>query len=183
MRAEAKFPSCRPGPALALRARRHVVAGDHPRPSSLLDFLHLILSLHTPLLSLSILYPATHIAMARKAAVKYRSLRSNLVHLPLSLYASLAQSQTVHPFSVRFPLTAQRPQGLILHLSPLVPASSSRQTPRPAYLGWSGLAAASSLSGIGGSQIETVEVDPEVALNYGWAEGTIVSSSVRRQLT
>jgi peroxin-1 len=33
--------------------------------------------------------------MARKAAVKYRSLRSNLVHLPLSLYASLAQSQTV----------------------------------------------------------------------------------------
>jgi peroxin-1 len=34
-------------------------------------------------------------AMPRKAAVKYRSLRSNLVHLPLSLYASLAQSQTV----------------------------------------------------------------------------------------
>lgn len=33
--------------------------------------------------------------MARKAAVKYRSLRSNLVNLPLSLYASLAQSQTV----------------------------------------------------------------------------------------
>lgn len=37
------------------------------------------------------------------------------------------------------------------------------------------MAAASSLSGIGGSQLETIEVDPEVALNYGWAEGTIVS--------
>lgn len=35
------------------------------------------------------------LVMPRKAAVKYRSLRSNLVHLPLSLYASLAQSQTV----------------------------------------------------------------------------------------
>lgn len=70
---------------------------------------------------------------------------------------------------------SQRPQSLILHLAPLVPASSSRRPPQPAYLGWSGLAAASSLSGIGGSQLETIEVDPEVALNYGWAEGTIVS--------
>ncbi|BEI91794.1 uncharacterized protein CcaverHIS019_0406140 [Cutaneotrichosporon cavernicola] len=103
--------------------------------------------------------------MARKAAVKYRSLRSNLVHLPLSLYASLAQSQT-------------RPQSLILHLAPLVPASSSRRAPQVAYLGWSGLAAASSLSGIGGSQLETIEVDPEVALNYGWAEGTILEISI-----
>ncbi len=68
----------------------------------------------------------------------------------------------------------QRPQSLILHLAPLVPASSSRRAPQAAYLGWSGLAAASSLSGIGGSQLETLEVDPEVALNYGWAEGTIV---------
>ncbi|GMK53828.1 hypothetical protein CspeluHIS016_0104140 [Cutaneotrichosporon spelunceum] len=103
--------------------------------------------------------------MARKAAVKYRSLRSNLVHLPLSLYASLAQSQT-------------RPQSLILHLAPLVPASSSRRAPQAAYLGWSGLAAASSLSGIGGGQLETIEVDPEVALNYGWAEGTILEISI-----
>jgi peroxin-1 len=33
--------------------------------------------------------------MPKKATVKYRSLWSNLVHLPLSLYASLAQQQAV----------------------------------------------------------------------------------------
>jgi hypothetical protein len=33
--------------------------------------------------------------MPKKAAVRYRSLRSNLVHLPLSLFASLAQQQAV----------------------------------------------------------------------------------------
>lgn len=35
------------------------------------------------------------VEMPKKAAVKYRSLRSNLVHLPLSLFASLAQQQAV----------------------------------------------------------------------------------------
>jgi len=35
--------------------------------------------------------------MGKKASIKYRSLRSNLIHLPLSLYAQLAQSQTVSP--------------------------------------------------------------------------------------
>lgn len=38
-------------------------------------------------------------AMVRKAAVKYRSLRSNLVNLPLSLYAQLVQQQAVSIFS------------------------------------------------------------------------------------
>jgi hypothetical protein len=33
--------------------------------------------------------------MPKKAKVKYKSLRSNLVHLPLSLYASLTQQQIV----------------------------------------------------------------------------------------
>lgn len=33
--------------------------------------------------------------MPKKAKVKFRSLRTNLVHLPLSLYASLTQQQTV----------------------------------------------------------------------------------------
>ncbi|ORY27869.1 P-loop containing nucleoside triphosphate hydrolase protein [Naematelia encephala] len=110
--------------------------------------------------------------MPRKASVKYRSLRSNLVHLPLSLYASLAQQQA-------------RPQGIILHLSPLVsPSSSSSRPPQAAYLGWSGLAAASSLAGVGlvgssrGEGLETVEVDPEVAMGLGWAEGTVLDISV-----
>ncbi|CAD6586363.1 MAG: Peroxisome biosynthesis protein pex1 [Tremellales sp. Tagirdzhanova-0007] len=107
--------------------------------------------------------------MPKKASIKYRSLRSNLVHLPLCLYASLAQKQV-------------RPQSLTLYLSPLIgltPSSSSKR-PQPAFMGWSGLAAASSLAGglagIGREDaVETVEVDPEVAMSLGWAEGTIAS--------
>ncbi|WRT67611.1 uncharacterized protein IL334_004583 [Kwoniella shivajii] len=102
--------------------------------------------------------------MARKAAVKYRSLRSNLVHLPLSLFAQLAQQQA-------------RPQSLILHLLPLSPSSSSSRQPKPAYLGWSGLAASSSLSQAGNG-LESIEIDPEVALSLGWTEGTLVEISV-----
>ncbi|WWC88849.1 uncharacterized protein L201_003764 [Kwoniella dendrophila CBS 6074] len=102
--------------------------------------------------------------MARKAAVKYRSLRSNLVHLPLSLFAQLAQQQA-------------RPQSLILHLSPLSPSSSSSRQPKSAYLGWSGLAASSSLSQAG-EGLESVELDPEVAMSLGWPEGTLVEISI-----
>ncbi|TYJ52064.1 hypothetical protein B9479_007341 [Cryptococcus floricola] len=103
--------------------------------------------------------------MARKATVKYRSLRSNLVNLPLSLYAQLGQQQA-------------RPQGLILHLSPLsVSSSSSSRQPKAAYLGWSGLNAAVSASQLGDG-LESVEVDPEVAMSYGWSEGAILEMSV-----
>jgi len=42
------------------------------------------------------LYSTTYLyKMPKKAKVKYKSLRSNLVHLPLSLYASLTQQQIV----------------------------------------------------------------------------------------
>ncbi|OCF31275.1 hypothetical protein I316_07061 [Kwoniella heveanensis BCC8398] len=104
--------------------------------------------------------------MGRKAAVKYRSLRSNLIHLPLSLFAQLAQQQV-------------RPQSIVLHLSPLSssPSSSTQRQPRPAYLGWSGLAASSSLAQAGGG-VESIEIDPEVALSLGWMEGTLVEISV-----
>ncbi|WVF69277.1 hypothetical protein IAT40_004053 [Kwoniella sp. CBS 6097] len=107
--------------------------------------------------------------MGRKAAVKYRSLRSNLIHLPLSLFAQLAQQQV-------------RPQSIILHLSPLPPtsasaSSSTQRQPRAAYLGWSGLAASSSLAQAGGGA-ENFEIDPEVALSLGWPEGTLVEVSV-----
>ncbi|WWC95916.1 hypothetical protein V866_002783 [Kwoniella sp. B9012] len=103
--------------------------------------------------------------MARRAAVRYRSLRSNLVHLPLSLFAQLAQQQA-------------RPQSLIIHLSPLSSSSSSSsRRPLPAYLGWSGLAAASSLSQAGDG-LESIEVDPEVAMSLGWPEGTLVELSI-----
>ncbi|ORX40268.1 P-loop containing nucleoside triphosphate hydrolase protein [Kockovaella imperatae] len=115
--------------------------------------------------------------MSKRATIKYRSLRSNLVHLPLSLYATLAQQQV-------------RPQGIILHLSPIASSSSSSgRRPQEGYLGWSGLASASSLSsglagignaGAGGREgsIGTIEVDPEVAMDLGWAEGTTVEISI-----
>ncbi|WWC62371.1 uncharacterized protein I303_104967 [Kwoniella dejecticola CBS 10117] len=105
--------------------------------------------------------------MARKAVVKYRSLRSNLVHLPLCIFAQLAQQQA-------------RPQSLIIHLSPLSPSSSSSSSsrpPKPAYLGWSGLAASSSLTQAGDG-VESIELDPEVALSFGWPEGTLVEISI-----
>jgi hypothetical protein len=44
-----------------------------------------------------------------------------------------------------------------------------------AYLGWSGLASASSLSGGMGGE-ETLEIDPEVAMSLGWNEGMLVCS-------
>ncbi|KJE00988.1 peroxin-1 [Cryptococcus gattii NT-10] len=100
--------------------------------------------------------------MVRKAAVKYRSLRSNLVNLPLSLYAQLVQQQA-------------RPQSLILHLSPVLSlsSSSSSRQPKTAYLGWSGLNAAANVSQVGDG-VESVEVDPEVAMSLGWSEGILV---------
>ena len=44
----------------------------------------------------------------------------------------------------------------------------------PVYLGWSGLASASSLAGGMGGE-ETIELDPEVAMSLGWNEGMLVS--------
>jgi len=71
----------------------------------------------------------------------------------------------------------QRPQSIVLHLEPLTP-SSSRAV--PGYLGWSGLAASSSLTaGVGGE--ETLEIDPEVAMGLGWNEGMLVSFVIFNQ--
>ena len=65
----------------------------------------------------------------------------------------------------------QRPQSIVLHLEPLTPSSSRAVA---GHLGWSGLAASSSLTaGVGGE--ETLEIDPEVAMGLGWNEGMLVS--------
>lgn len=70
----------------------------------------------------------------------------------------------------------KRPQSLILHLSPLLSPSfpSSSRQPKTAYLGWSGLNAAANVSQVGDG-VESVEVDPEVAMSLGWSEGILVS--------
>lgn len=74
----------------------------------------------------------------------------------------------------------KRPQSLILHLSPLLSPSfpSSSRQPKTAYLGWSGLNAAANVSQVGDG-VESVEVDPEVAMSLGWNEGILVSFQYR----
>lgn len=53
-------------------------------------------------------------------------------------------------------------------------SSSSSRQPKTAYLGWSGLNAAANVSQVGDG-VESVEVDPEVAMSLGWSEGILVS--------
>jgi peroxin-1 len=125
--------------------------------------------------------------MAKKAAIKYRSLKTNLVHLPLSLYAPLVQQQTVSPLSFQKynanKTQLQRPQSLIINLKhlPTHPSKSPRAT--QVSLGWSGLASASSLEmyGSAGGKVETIEMDPEVASGLGWREGDMVEVGIVRQ--
>ena len=127
---------------------------------------------------------------SKKATVHYRSLRSNLVHLPLSLYSGLVQVGTVSSRSnnreslVKLELTVnsilQRPQSLIIHLT--AQSQISETASKQAYLGWSGLSSASSLSfhqvGEGRKGMETIEMDPEVARGLGWPEGQVVSRCI-----
>lgn len=53
---------------------------------------------------------------------------------------------------------------------------------KQAYLGWSGLSSASSLSiqqaGRGKHGLETVEIDPDVARGLGWEDGETVSNQL-----
>ncbi|KAJ9118613.1 hypothetical protein QFC22_003833 [Naganishia vaughanmartiniae] len=79
-----------------------------------------------------------------------------------------------------------RPQSLIInlkHVNAAIHAKSGGQASTgratQAFLGWSGLASASSLEMYGNAQngkgsTETIEMDPEVAAQLGWAEGDLV---------
>lgn len=103
----------------------------------------------------------------------------------LSFLRSLLRS-FLHPF----PITYQRPQSLIIHLTFLStpgsgrPSSSSSSSSAPARstdIGWSGLASASSLSGFASSSsgnasssADTIELDPDVCFSLGWPEGSLV---------
>ncbi|EPQ54978.1 AAA-domain-containing protein [Gloeophyllum trabeum ATCC 11539] len=97
--------------------------------------------------------------MTRTCAVEYRSLRSSLVNLPISLYGPLLQR-------------GQRPQSVAVHLK------STKQKPAEVYVGWTGLASASSLahfnSASGEGRLETVEIDPQYAQSVGLYKGAVV---------
>lgn len=79
----------------------------------------------------------------------------------------------------------QRPQGLAIHLT-LVTEGKRRvndSSSREAYVGWTGMASASSLAqfnsgGIADKVLETIEIDPQFAEGLGFSEGDVVRVAV-----
>ncbi|KAI0363690.1 AAA-domain-containing protein [Pilatotrama ljubarskyi] len=114
--------------------------------------------------------------MPRRCRIHFVSLRSSLVNLPISLYGPLAERQV-------------RPQSLAVHLT-LV--SGKRGTPkdghkREAYVGWTGMASASSLAHFNSTEagergLETVEIDPQYAEGLGFALGDVVEIGLLHDL-
>ncbi|KAG2125764.1 P-loop containing nucleoside triphosphate hydrolase protein [Suillus clintonianus] len=97
--------------------------------------------------------------MPRRARVHFVSLKSSLVNLPISIYGPLLERQI-------------RPQTLAVHLK------STNGEGREAYVGWTGMASASSLASFnstaGERGIETLEIDPQYASGLGFKEGDVV---------
>ncbi|KAG1750462.1 P-loop containing nucleoside triphosphate hydrolase protein [Suillus paluster] len=97
--------------------------------------------------------------MPRRVKVHFVSLKSSLVNLPISVYGPLLERQI-------------RPQTLAVHLKP------TDGEGREAYVGWTGMASASSLASFnstaGARGIETLEIDPQYAAGLGFKEGDLV---------
>ncbi|KAG2056526.1 AAA-domain-containing protein [Suillus hirtellus] len=97
--------------------------------------------------------------MPRRAKVHFVSLKSSLVNLPISVYGPLLERQI-------------RPQTLAVHLKP------TDGEGREVYVGWTGMASASSLASFnstaGERGIETLEIDPQYAAGLGFKEGDVV---------
>ncbi|KAG2343853.1 AAA-domain-containing protein [Suillus weaverae] len=97
--------------------------------------------------------------MPRRARVHFVSLKSSLVNLPISVYGPLLERQI-------------RPQTLAVHLKP------TDGEGREAYVGWTGMASASSLASFNSTAsergIETLEIDPQYAASLGFKEGDVV---------
>ncbi|KAI0740416.1 AAA-domain-containing protein [Earliella scabrosa] len=117
--------------------------------------------------------------MPRRCRIHFVSLHSSLVNLPISLYGPLVERGI-------------RPQGLAVHLT-LVSGSSKKANSRnapsalEAYVGWTGMASASSLahfnSGDGGERgMETVEIDPQYGEGLGFALGDVVEIGLLHDL-
>ncbi|KAI0665466.1 AAA-domain-containing protein [Trametes maxima] len=113
--------------------------------------------------------------MPRRCRIHFVSLRSSLINLPISLYGPLVERGI-------------RPQSLAVHLT-LVSGKASPQDvqKREAYVGWTGMASASSLahfnSSSGGDKgLETVEIDPQYAEGLGFALGDVVEIGLLHDL-
>lgn len=70
---------------------------------------------------------------------------------------------------------SERPQGLAVHLSLVPPPGRPK---KEAYVGWTGMASASSLAsfnaGDAGESAGTVEIDPQYAMGLGFVQGDMV---------
>ncbi|KAJ6495661.1 P-loop containing nucleoside triphosphate hydrolase protein [Mycena vitilis] len=100
--------------------------------------------------------------MPRRARVHYVSLRSSLVNLPISLYGPLVERSI-------------RPQHLAVHLTLVSPGQAEKLE---VYVGWTGMASASSLAQFNSSDsekgYETIEIDPQYALGLGLKQNDLV---------
>ncbi|KAF7970317.1 hypothetical protein HWV62_24390 [Athelia sp. TMB] len=131
-------------------------------------------------------------AMARRARIHYVSLKSSLVNLPISIYGPLLERQIVcstllNPLfnsSQRF-ISLQRPQNLAVHLT--LPAVNGAPKTE-AYVGWTGMASASSLAHFNSAQadkdkgFETIEIDPQYAMGLGLVQGAVVEIGLLHDL-
>jgi peroxin-1 len=98
--------------------------------------------------------------MPRHATIQLVPLRSSLVNLPISVYGPLLERSV-------------RPQSLGVHLT-----NTSRPS-TPVYVGWTGLASASSLARFSthhgnSASMETIEIDPQYAPALGFSQGDVV---------
>ncbi|KAF7315231.1 putative peroxisomal biogenesis AAA ATPase pex1 [Mycena indigotica] len=95
--------------------------------------------------------------MPRRARVHCVSLRSSLVNLPISLYGPLVERSI-------------RPQHLAVHLT----LENAART--EVFVGWTGMASASSLAQFNSSDpgLETVEIDPQYASSLGLKQNDTV---------
>ncbi|KAG7090976.1 hypothetical protein E1B28_010043 [Marasmius oreades] len=102
--------------------------------------------------------------MPRKARIHFVSLRSSLVHLPISIYGPLLERSI-------------RPQTLAVHLASI--PSDPKSQKHDAFVGWTGMAATSSLAQFnsldsGEKGLETIEIDPQFAMGLGFSQGDVV---------
>jgi len=115
--------------------------------------------------------------MPRHAKIHFVPLRSSLVNLPISIYGPLLQRNAVGT-RLRLPrnsvtyLTLQRPQGLAIQLS--LPEKNIE-----AFVGWTGMASASSLAHFSSASsaekgVETLEIDPQFAQGLGFTPDDVV---------
>ncbi|KAF8170325.1 P-loop containing nucleoside triphosphate hydrolase protein [Mycena galopus ATCC 62051] len=99
--------------------------------------------------------------MPRRARLHFVSLRSSLVNLPISLYGPLVERSI-------------RPQHLAVHLTLVSPGQTEKLE---VYVGWTGMASASSLAqfnSTGEKGFETIEIDPQYALGLGLKQHDLV---------